>query len=227
MPFSSRHALLAALPALAACASAPRNAPSAVEAPAAATANRSRPLAVLQGAERAVVMPTRHLVVDPRLAAGAAIDTAAGLMTLDDAIRGALTARGVGDAWVWADAARRSVARSAGMVPDLRRLNVDALLGARSGDQLPIAAPLAAQLRTVAALHDARYVLYPLMVTLAPATSDPRGPTQASLRLALVDVRVATVEWAGTVVSEPVARPGPTPAAAVATRLADLVAPPR
>jgi hypothetical protein len=219
-------ALLAAVLA-AACASAPRTEGDGAPA---GVASRAQPLAPLAGGARVMVLPTRYLSVDPEVrwwTAGS--DSAAALTDLDAAIRQALQARGVGADWVWPDAVRRSVARSAGSVTDPARWDAYALRRARAGQPLGVPASIHSQLRALGALHDARYALYPVEYTVAPEQlpAGQRGQPQAALRLALIDVRSATVDWAGSVVGNPVAGYSSALPAGIASRVADLVAPAR
>jgi hypothetical protein len=188
-----------------------------------ATSTRAHPLGALLGADRVIVLPTRYLSLDRGLGWAAALDTATTLAGIDDELRFALAERGVGADWIWPEEARRSSARSAGAVPDVRRLHAEPLLGVRAGDAITVPDPLRSQLRALGALHSARYVLYPLMVSLAPTPAAPAGTGRASLRLALIDVRSASVVWAGEVESGPVTAYGPALAAGVASRVADLV----
>ena len=172
-------------------------------------------------------LPTRYLVVNEGLRwAELAGDPAAILGALDYDLHFTLRQRRIGEEWIWPDGARRAAARSAGMVPDPRRFPAEPLLGQPAGRPAAVPDPLASNLRALAALTDARYVLYPLRLSFVPTTASPTGPGRAVLRLALVDVRTATVEWTGDVASDPAPRYGPALPAGIASRVADLFAPP-
>lgn len=223
---SLRLSLALVLAPLAGCASNPP-AGSAAGAPAASGA-RAQPLGALAGGARVIVLPTRYLAVEPEVRwwTGAA-DSVTALADLDAAIRAALRERGVGSDWVWPDAVRRSVARSAGTLTDPARWDATRLRRVRAGVPVGVPPDLHSQLRTLAALNDARYVLYPIDYVVARELlpTAQRGATCAALRLALIDVRAATVEWVGIVSGRPAASYSSALPAGVASRVADLVAP--
>ena len=82
--------------------------------------------------------------------------------------------------------------------------------------------PLASQLRTLVAVHDARFALLPLEVAFEKAAVGTAGG-RARLRLAIVDARTTELRWVGEVRSDPspVLNPGVT--TSLAGRLADLI----
>lgn len=221
-PLATSPRVLAALAILIGSAACASRGSSATEAPG-AVSTRAYPLGALLGADRVVVIPTRFLIVDRRLGWVAALDTATTLGGLDDEIRFAMSERGVGGGWAWGDEVRRSVARSAGVVPDVRRLVAEPLVNVKAGDAITVPDPLRSHLRALGALHGARYVLYPLVLSFAPTTDGPSSAGRAVLRIALIDVRTATVEWIGDVASEPANRYGPAIAAGLASKVGDLV----
>lgn len=209
------------------CGASVRRAAGDAMAPPAVTTSpgsEARPLSGL-GAQRVLVLPVQALEAAPGLAGA---DVAASLPAAIDAeVAFALGERGVGATWTTADAARRLAARNPAMGLQPAALP---LPQARQLERGTILEPLAGQLRGLAALADARYVVLPLALRLGAGEADAGGPpgsARAALQLLLVDVRAAQILWAGQ--TEPVRAPAGSPALAanVASRFVDLIAPPR
>lgn len=119
-----------------------------------------------------------------------------------------------------------------------RRVAGSLLRAASEGDRIP--APLHGQLRKIAALFDARYLLVPLQVGWEPApepggagadslvadsTAGPKGAEarsagRATLDLAMVDIRRGVLLWRGTVHGQTGPRDSPEILATLAARLA-------
>lgn len=100
----------------------------------------------------------------------------------------------------------------------------------------PVKEPLSGQLRSLAALADARYVIVPTALQLAasPAggaagstSSATAQGTGARLMLLLVDVRAAQILWAGSTEGVELEPSAPALGATIASRFADLIAAPR
>lgn len=175
-----------------------------------------RPLAGLAG-QRAILFPVQR--VTGGAAAGLGAD-AAMRGQLDDELAFALEERGLAGGWTTGPASVRLAARNPMYTADPRTLSVPAA-SLRRGD--PIAEPLASQLRALAALADARYAVVPLELRVDAAD----GTTRALLRLALADVRLAQVLWAGETSSVDLPAAPAALAARVAASFTDLiVAPP-
>jgi hypothetical protein len=147
------------------------------------------------------------------------------LGVLDDEIAAALAERGLGQAWVFPDQLWRGHSRNPSLGVDPYRLATQPLRGVRLavGDRIP--EPLASQLRTLVAVHDARLVLLPVEVFFD--VNRAAGSGRTALRLALVDARLAEIRWSGEVKAEQLGtEPNRAQLADVATRLANLVAAP-
>lgn len=221
---------LSLLPAVG-CSAAGRRAAEEAVAPPTVTVtpgSEARPLSGL-AARRVLLLPVQGVEAEPGAAAGG---VAAELpAALDAELAFALGERGLGALWTTAAAARRMATQNPGMglepaalpLPPARQLGRGAVLE-----------PLAGQLRALAALADARYVVVPVALQLgAPsvAAGGDSGPeartTRATLRLLLVDVRAAQILWSGTTEAVELAASSPALAASVASRFADLIAAPR
>ena len=182
-----------------------------------------RPLAGM-AAQRIVVTPVGGVSeVDPLGWSAAIPRQRAWLEALDSAITAELGARGLGSAWVFPAALVRSYERNRSLSPDPHRLASAPLRGiTRLSGDFRIPEPLASQLRTLVAVHDARFTLLPLEVTFEKAAAGEAGG-RARLRLAIVDARTTELRWIGDVRSDlsPVLTPAVT--ASLAGRLADLI----
>jgi hypothetical protein len=139
---------------------------------------------------------------------------------LDAEIAFALGERRAAAAWTGADAVRRLARSSAAYAGDPAALALPPDERLRGGAEL--LDPLASQLRALAALTDARYVVVPVALRAA-GEGDAR---RAVLRVLLADVRGARVLWAGETAGVPLAGPPAAIAARVAEQFADLVAAP-
>lgn len=210
------RALLPLLPLLAA------SVPACSASRPTAAASPVRPLAGI-AARPLLVLPVRYVTfpdtgrLGPWLGSVTAYRTA-----LDDEIAFALGERGLRGRWTFAPDVERAARRGAGTMPDPRELDARQLRRGARTDAWQLGEPLATQLRSLVALTEARLVLYPVELVLAADT----GGTTATLHAVLVDARRSQVAWSGDVVARaPAGAPREAVAAAVASRLADLVAP--
>jgi hypothetical protein len=145
------------------------------------------------------------------------------LQTLDDEISFALRGRGLKNKWIFADDITRSAHRNEGFTADPHDLAADPLrIGARA-DSWQLGEPLATQLRSLIALNEARYILFPVEVRTVNAPKG--GGAYAILKVVVVDARRSQVQWRGTVVGAVAQKFSPAVAADLASRLADLIAP--
>ncbi|MDQ3996469.1 MAG: hypothetical protein M3303_05575 [Gemmatimonadota bacterium] len=220
-------ATLASL-ALSLCASGAATACGSKEPPQASPRPAAAPARPLAGmaAQRIVVVPALAVREgDPAGWAARIPRLREFLRVLDEEIAAALSERGLGQAWVFPDQLWRGHSRNPSLGVDPYRLATQPLRGVRLavGERVP--QPLASQLRSLVAVHDARFVLVPVEVFFDIDRAAGTGRT--ALRLALVDARLAEIRWSSEVKAE---RPGIGPERAqltdVATRLADLVAAP-
>jgi hypothetical protein len=177
--------------------------------------------------QRIVVAPAQRLRGADSVGWAAAVGPAADYLRLvDDEIAFALRERNVGAAWVFPAQLAAVARRNAPVAADPYALHVAPLLAPppRSGGPTEVVDPLAAQARSLVALHDARYLLVPAELRFERVAA-PAGAARAVLHLAVVDARLARVRWAGAVASDVSSAHSPALAAGVAARLADLVAP--
>ena len=117
----------------------------------------------------------------------------------------------------------RAFDRNRAMSPDPYRLSPAPLQGiTRLSGKERVPDPLASQLRTLVAVHDARFVLLPLDVSFEAAADGAAGG-QARLRLALIDARTTELIWLGAVTSDPAPSLNPGVAVSLASRIADLI----
>lgn len=174
-------------------------------------------------AQRIVVTPLHALDVAPELGWSISRQTEV-LRQLDADIYSALEERGVHQGWVFPEALRQSHTRNPTYTVNPNTLAMQPLRSPAfaAGERLP--EPLATQLRTIVALHDARFVLAPIELRLERAGTTTMG--HGVLRLALLDARASEARWVGKVTGDSVAAFGPAVTASVAAKLADLVAKP-
>lgn len=135
---------------------------------------------------------------------------------LDSSLVVTLDERGLGAGWVLPRDLQRSYERNRTYAADPYRLAVEPLRSSAFVTGTRYGEPLATQLRTMIALHgDARFVLLPIELRLAPEGAAARGV----LRAALVDPRFAQAVWVGEVRGDA----APSAAAAVASVAARVV----
>ena len=222
-------AALGAAATIAACGKpAPQPAPTpAVAAPDTASPARTplraaSPLAGLAG-QHIVVLPVHYLRPDTLGYAARITDQRATLAALDSAIERALGERGFRTSWSYPPALARSAKRNAGYVSDPYSLAAERL---RAGVRMPddrLAEPFASQLRSIIAVTDARYALFPVELRFERLTD---GRVRPVLHVALLDGRASSVRWMGDVRGAASANITPATYESVAFALADLVAAP-
>lgn len=233
-PTSAALPLVAAamLWSVAGCSAAGRRAAEEAVAPPTVTltpGNEARPLSDL-ASRRVLLLPVQRVEREPGIPAAA---TAALPTILDAELSFVLAERGLGSLWVTAAAARRMAAQNPGMGLEPAALP---LPPPRQLERGPVLEPLSGQLRALAALADARYVIVPTALHLgaAPAFAAAGGSsttagqvTRARLMLLLVDVRAAQILWAGSTEVVDLEPAAPAFGATIASRFADLIAAPR
>jgi hypothetical protein len=180
------------------------------------------PLAGLAG-QHIVVLPVHYLRADT-IGAAARIEAPRGtLAALDSAIERALGERGFRTSWSYPPALARSARRNAGYVSDPYSLAGERLrFGVRMSDDR-LAEPLASQLRSIVAVTDARYALFPVELRFERV---PDGKIRPVLHVALLDARGSSVRWMGDVRGAAGTNITPATLESVAFALADLVAAP-
>lgn len=210
---------IAAIVLLAACASQPTNQVSAAGEKPSPTA--LRPLERMAG-QQVLVLPVQYLAFHDSLGWQRAVpNRAAYLARLDTVIASTLTARGLGQAWTFGPEVARAARLNSIIMPDARALSAEWLRGRLLPDQT-VRDPLASQVRSLVGLKGSRYALLPVEMRF-----EGRGGTGvATLRLVMIDSRLAQVRWVGEIRSDPSPTFSPALAASVAARFADLVAEP-
>lgn len=196
--------------------------PLAAQSEAPSQSQRDHPLGRL-AAEQMLVLPVQYLTFADSLGwSQNAPPSRAYLNTVDDEIAFALEQRGLKGRWTMVPDLVRSVARNPGYAPDPHSLAAAAIrIGAKgAGFELP--EPLASQLRSLIALTDARYVLFPVELKLTGSG----GYGHAILHLVVIDARRSQVDWTGDLAGAAVAKFSPAIAADLASRLGDLIASP-
>ena len=174
-------------------------------------------------AEQMLVLPVQYLTFADSLGwSRNAPPSRTYLNTVDDEIAFALTQRGLKGRWTMAPDLERSVARNQGYAPDPRALAADEVRSAQAASEWQLKEPLASQLRTLLALSDARYVLFPVELRLTGSN----GVGHATLHLVIIDARRSQVQWSGDLTGAPMTKFSPAVAADIASRLADLIAAP-
>lgn len=182
-----------------------------------------RPFAGLAG-QAVVVLPTHYLRPGDSLGWAAAVEQPRQLLSeVDDELGFALAERGFRTNWVLPEQLVRSAQRNAPHAPNPRALAAESLrpLARRRSDGM-LGEPLGSQVRSLVALHGARYALFPVELRFEKVA----GVGRAVLHVALVDARLSRVRWAGDVRSDTASALGRGLIASAANRLADLIAAP-
>jgi hypothetical protein len=143
------------------------------------------------------------------------------LARLDDQIEAALTARGLGQTWTFGRAIGRASRVNSMVMRDANHLSAE-WLRARSIDEA-VRDPLASQVRALVGLKGQRYALLPVELVLQ---NGPGGMGVATLRVVMIDSRMALIKWRGEISSDPMKTVSPALTESVATHFADLVVAP-
>jgi hypothetical protein len=187
-----------------------------------AAPRRGSPLAGLAG-QHIIVLPVHYVRADTTGWSSRIGEPRATLAALDSAIERALAERGFRTDWTYPPALARSAKRNAGYVSDPYSLAAERLrVGARPTDG-QVLEPLASQLRSIVAVTDARYALFPVELRFEPLADHQARPV---LRVVLLDARGASVRWMGDVRGAAGTDINATTLESVAFALADLVAAP-
>jgi hypothetical protein len=214
------------VPLLLGCASKPAAqtpTPTPTPTPAPTRTPVSRPFAAL-AEQRVIVAPAYRISeTDPTGWLAQIPRTREYLRALDDSIGAELAARGLKSQWVFPADLARAAKRNPTYAVDPYALAAEPLRASNVAPETKLREPLASQIRTMIALHDARVVLLPVELRFE---KDRTGQGIAVLRLALLDGRLSEVRWVGEVRSEPAATLSPTVLSSLATHLGDLIAAP-
>ncbi|MEO8578941.1 MAG: hypothetical protein ABI469_01750 [Gemmatimonadales bacterium] len=203
--------LIAAATLFAGCASKP---PETEASPVALL-----PLERMAGQE-VVVLPVQYLSSTDSLGWQQQIpNRAAFLAALDDQIEAALTARGLGQRWTFAQEIERSSKINSIIMTDARSLSAEWLRG-RVIPETTVRDPLQQQVRGLVGLKGQRYAILPIELRLE---NRGNGMGVAKLRLVMIDARMALIRWAGEVESTQMRTVSPALTASVAKAFADLV----
>ncbi len=134
------------------------------------------------------VLPASYLIADEAVEASLAPDLRGRLAWADSLIGDVLQGRGPEVAWVLPEELRRVARRAPGTVSDPDRMG-QAIL--RSDGLKRVPDPLFSQLRSLAAMTNARQVMVPAAIRLS--TVD--GGVRADVVLVLVDARSSLLLW--------------------------------
>jgi hypothetical protein len=209
-------ASVAAFTLVAACSSRPDTGAQVAPLP-------NRPLAGLAG-QQVIVLPTHYLRPGDSLGWAEAVEQPRQLLSeVDDEIAFALGERGFRTRWVFPEQLIRSAQRNAPHSPDPRALAAEGLrpLARRRSDG-QLTEPLASQLRSLVALHGARYALFPVELRFEKIGDAGR----AVLHVLLLDARLSRAAWGGDVRGDTSSKYGRGLIASAANNLADLIAAP-
>jgi len=180
-----------------------------------------RPLERLSG-EEIVVLPVQYLSWTDSLGWGQQIaNRPQFLSALDDQIEAVLTARGLGQTWTFAREIGRASKVNSIIMRDAHTLSAEWMRG-RVLPETAVRDPLASQVRGLVGLKGQRYAILPIEVRL----ENRAGMGVATLRVVMIDSRMALIKWAGEVSSDPMKTVSPALTQSLATHFADLVVAP-
>ena len=183
---------------------------------------RAHPLERL-AAEQMLVLPVQYLTFADSLGwSQGAPSSRAYLSTVDDEIAFALTQRGLKGRWTLVPDLIRSVTRNPGYAPDPHSLAASEIRWGQKEAGWELREPLASQLRSLIALTEARYILFPVELRFTGSA----GVGHATLHLVIIDARRSQVQWSGDLAGIGATKFSPAIAADLASRLADLIAAP-
>jgi hypothetical protein len=169
--------------------------------------------------QEVVVFPVQYLSGTDTLGWQQQIpNRAAFLANLDNQIEAALTARGLGQTWTFANEIERASKLNSIVMKDARSLSAEWLRGRLSTDQT-VRDPLASQVRALVGLKGQRYAILPVELR----TENRGGMGVAILRVVLIDSRMAQMKWVTEIPSDPMRTISPALTASIASRFADLV----
>jgi len=172
--------------------------------------------------QQVLVLPVQYLSFLDSLGWQQAVpNRSAYLAKLDTIIASTLSARGLGQAWTFGPEVARASRLNSIIMPDARALSAEWLRGKLLPDQT-VRDPLASQVRSLVGLKGSRYALLPVEMRFEGRA----GTGVATLRIVMIDARLAQIRWVGEVRSDPVRSFSPALASSIAARFADLVADP-
>ena len=179
-----------------------------------------RPLERLTGQE-IVVFPVQYLSTTDSLGWMQSIPNRAVVLDdLDGQIERELTARGL-STWTFGREVERSSKLNSILMRDARTLSAEWLRG-RVLEETAVRDPLASQVRGLVGLKGSRYALLPVELRL----SSKGGTGVATLRVVLIDSRMALIKGVWEVSSDRMTTFSPALIANVARHFADLVVAP-
>jgi hypothetical protein len=180
----------------------------------------SRPLASLAG-QRIVLTPVYRLREGDAMGWAAQLPRSREfLRALDTALAAELAQRGLEKQWVYPPDLARSARASPTYAVDPYALAAEPLRSPSVAPGGKIGDPLVTQLRTMIALHDARFVLLPVELRFE---RDKSGQGIAVLHAVLVDGRIGEVRWTGDASSDAAPTFSRALLASVASHFADLI----
>ena len=180
-----------------------------------------RPLERIAGQE-IVVFPVQYLSWTDSLGWGQQITNRAEFLArLDDQIQAVLTARGL-SSWTYGREIARASKVNSIIMRDAHTLSAEWLRG-RVIPETAVRDPLASQVRGLVGLKGQRYALLPVELRLENRGA---GMGVATLRVVMMDSRMALIKWAGEISSDPMTTLSPAVTQSVATHFADLVVAP-
>ena len=180
-----------------------------------------RPLEHLAGQEM-LVLPVQYLSSTDSLGWMKNIpNRAVFLDSLDGQIEREFAARGLGSAWTFGREVERASKLNSIIMTDARSLSAEWLRG-RPPEDPTVRDPLASQVRGLVGLKGSRYALLPVELRL----SSKGGIGVATLRVVLIDSRLAQMKGLWEIPSDPMTRFSSELTASLARHFADLVVAP-
>jgi hypothetical protein len=171
----------------------------------------------LLGGQRVLLLPVHYAPSVAGRPVGGAASASEATRRADAEIAFALAERGGTTIWIGPDSIAAATARQPGIGVQVYALSADPLRRARIGRADRIGDPLHGEIRRLAALHDARYVVFPVELVY---DADREGRGRVGLWTVLLDARTGFILWAQTLYAEP----GPPDAAAAFAAVAAALA---
>lgn len=172
------------------------------------------------GGQRVLVLPVHYVAAVPGGWLGGSASAEEARRGINAEIAFALGERGGTTQWALPGEIETALGREPGLGLRAYPLSADPIRRANARRLERVGDPLYGEVRKIAALLDARYVLFPVELLYDAARSKEEAEGHAALWTVLFDARTGLVMWSGTVRGDP----GPPGSGATVARAAQALA---